>query len=472
MPRPLSPGRLLLRTLQESATPLYALDSQRRIVFASRSLAEWVGVDAEQLVGLRCDYHTGGDGPLTSAAAALCPPPEALEGSLDAGTIFRPAHNGEAPQQRHARFVRLRGKPGTDEALLLVVVQPDNVATIAAEPPESRERLHALLAQLRGRLGKRFHVSQLIGQSRVIQQVREQVRIAAESRARVLLVGPPGSGREHVARTIHYAQPGKPPGPLTPIDCQLVDAEQLQRALAGILRRHVESPSEQPPAALLLLDVDRLREGAQHELAAFLELPNLELRTLATSRRPLSRLVAKGRFRSDLALALSTLTIRLPPLAQRREDIPLLAQHFLEEANADGGVQHSGFQPAAIELLMSLPWAGNLDQLASAVRAACQQAAQPRIAPADFPDWVQSAERAAALPPRDDEAIRLDEYLEEIEKEILERALRKARGNKTRAAELLSVNRNRLLRRLVQLGLMAPPPAEEPVVFEPLPEET
>ncbi len=472
MPRPLSPGRLLLRTLQDSATPLYAIDSQRRIVFASRSLGDWVGVEAEKLVGLRCDYHSGGDGPLTSAAAALCPPPEALDGSLHAGSIFRPALNGQPAEQRPARFVRLSGKPGSDEALLLIVVQPAGcTAARATEPAVSGARLHALLAQLRGQQGKRFHVSQLIGESDAIRQVREQVRIAADSGARVLIVGPPGSGRDHVARTIHYAQTGKSPGPLAAIDCKLVDAEQLQRALAGILRRHVESPSEPPPAALLL-DVDCLREGAQHELASFLELPNLELRTLATSRRPLARQAAKGRFRKDLALSLSSLTIRLPPLATRREDIPLLAQHFLEAANADGGVQHSGFQPAAVELLASLPWAGNLDQLAVAVRAACQRAAQPRIAPADFPDWVQSAQRAAALPPREEELIQLDEFLERIEKEVLERALRKARGNKTRAAELLGVNRNRLLRRLVQLGLMAPPVAEEPVIFEPLPEES
>jgi DNA-binding NtrC family response regulator len=182
-------------------------------------------------------------------------------------------------------------------------------------------------------------------------------------------------------------------------------------------------------------------------------------------------LAAKGKFRRDLAYELSTLTIKLPRLASRREDIPLLAQHFLEEANAASDRQLSGFQPAAIELLTSLAWPGNIDELAGAVRAACAKATGPCVMLADLPDWVHLAHDAAAQPPRDDEPIQLDAFLAEIEKELLARALKKTRGNKSKAAALLGLSRPRLLRRLAQLGLIAPSEAEEPVIFEPLPEE-
>src|SRR5262245_18456950 len=467
MPRPLSPGRLLLRTLEETATPLYVLDSQRRIIFASRSLGEWAGVEADKLVGLRCDYHTGGDGPLTSVAAALCPPPEAFAGSVSNGSVGRPALAERTAEQRPAWFMPLARKSGEDGGLLLVIVQPpEQEPSTESAQPATPERLHALLAELRGQLGKRFHISQLIGESEVMHAVREQVHLAAETRARVLVVGPQGSGREHVARTIHHARTAT--GPLVPIACGLADAEQMQQSLAGVLRQ--AAPGERPAVALLL-DVDRLGEGAQQELAGFLQFPYIELHTLATAGRPLARLVAKGKFRADLALALGTLTIKLPALSRRRRDIPLLAQHFLEEANAAAGPQRAGFLPAALERLSGLPWPGNIDQLAAAVREACQRATGPRISPADLPGWIEAAESAAQHAARDDESIRLDELLEQIEREILERALRKARGNKSKAAELLGVNRNRLLRRLAQLGLIEPSAAEEPVVIEPLPEQ-
>jgi len=476
MPRPLSPGRWLLRVLEQSPAPLYALDGQRRIVFVSQSLAEWVGIEAEKLIGLRCDYHTGGDGPLTSAAAALCPPPEALAGAQQTGEVGRPSLGERPAERRSARFLRLAGPAGGEDALLLVAIQSESPPASAAESATDAPRLHALLANLRGQMGKRYAIGQLIGTSEPMARVREQVRIAAAASlaakvpARVLVIGPRGSGREHVARTIHYSQPAAAIGPLVPIACPLVDAEEMQQALTALLRKQAESPADTRPAALLI-DVDRLSPTAQQELAGFLQLPSVELHTLATARASLMRLSAKGRFRSDLAHALSTLAIRLPPLASRQGDIPLLAQHFVEEHNAEGGRQLSGMMPAAVELLLGLPWKGNLDELAAAVREACQRSPGLHVSPADFPDWVHLADSAAQRPERDEEAIHLDQFLENIEREILVRALRKARGNKTRAAELLGVNRNRLLRRLAQFGLIEPAPAEEPVVFEPLPDE-
>jgi len=393
-------------------------------------------------------------------------------GECDAGQVSRPAGENRPHERRPARFVLL---PGGDAGgvLLLVFVQAAETGPPlpAMNGQVSPQQLHALLQRLRSQMGRRFHIGQLIGESDAIRRVREQVRVAAAARTRVLIVGPQGSGREHVARTIHYSQPSAAIGPLTPIDCQVVDAERMQATLTAILRRQVETPTERPPTALLL-NVDRLRAEAQQELAGFLVLPGIELHTLATARVPLQRLAAKGKYRSDLAYALSTLTIALPSLRSRGADVPLLAQHFLEELNADGAKQLSGFAPAAMDLLATHSWPGNVEELAQAVREACARASGPLVQVADLPDRVHLALHAAAHPPRADESIHLDEFLSEIEKELLERALAKARGNKSKAAQLLGINRARLLRRLMQLGLAAPPPAEEPVVFEPLPGES
>ena len=322
MPRPPAPGRLVLRSLEEAAIPVFALDASRQIVFANRALGEWIGIDPQGLVGRRCDYHAPADDDLLQAVcAALCPPPEAFAGQIADGFMSRPATAQQPFERRPARFLHLAGRDAADGLLLVVILSANESREKPAEPAIAPERLHALLLKLRSELGKRFHASQIIGESEAIGRVRQQVRVAAEAHARVLIVGPPGSGREHIARTIHYAQDSTSIGPLVPIPCSLVDAEQMQSSLTSLLRRQYESPTDRPPAALLL-DVDRLRADAQQELVGFLHLPKVELHTLATSRVSLQRLAARGRFRRDLAYELTTLTIALPPLASRRLEFP------------------------------------------------------------------------------------------------------------------------------------------------------
>jgi DNA-binding protein Fis len=470
MPRKPSLSRSLVRWLDSAATPIYLLDTQRRIVYGNPAFSRWIGRPAEDLAGVRCDYHTsvGVTGSI-ELAAALCPPPEAFAANLAAGTVAAVAGDGKI-DQRAARFIPLAAGDGPGGVLVVV----DNGAAPVSEHGDAGQLapqwLHGVLQRLRSEMGRRYHISQLTGESDALRRVREQVRIASEACPRVLVVGPPGSGREHIARTIHYGQPAASIGPLVPIDCTLVDAEEMQAVLTSLLRRQVETPTQRPPAALLL-SVDRLRDTAQQELAGFLALPEVELHTLATSRASLSRLAAKGRFRRDLAFALSTLTIALPPLRSRAGDIPLLAQFFLEEWNAEGKKQFSGLAPAALEELVAYEWPENVSELASVMREACERATGSQIAAADLPDRIHLAADAVAHAAATPETIDLDAFLAGIERQLLERALRAARGNKSKAAELLGVNRARLLRRMAQLGLVPAVAEEEPVVFEPFQDE-
>ncbi len=464
-----------MKSLDAASAPVYLLDAARRIVYANAAFGQWVGRLPEELAGVRCDYHAAADvSGAIELAAGLCPPPDAFTGERAMGAVAALSSPGPA-EIRQAQFVCL---PDGDKASLLVVVGPP-VANDARKPKDVAElppeRLHSLLLQLRGQSGKRYHLGQFIGQSAAMRRVREQVRVASASGARTLIVGPAGCGREHVARTIHVARGIGAVGPLVPIACAVIDAEELQATLTSLLRHQADSPADKPPVALLL-EVDRLHRDAQHELAGFLELPKVELRTLATSRASLTRLAAKGRFHADLALALSTVTIQLPPLRSRTVDIPLLAQFFLEEHNAAGNRQLSGFAPAAMDELLQYTWPENVAELSTMVREACLRATGQLVQPADLPDRLHLAANADAHPRQPKESIDLDAFLAEIERELIERALRASRNNKTKAAELLGVNRPRLLRRLVQLGLATPAaaetPADEAVVFEPVPDES
>src|SRR5688500_13742046 len=109
MPRPFSPGRTLLRSLEDSATPLAAFNAARQVVFANAALGEWLGMDSAQLLGRRCDYRAGGDDPVGAAAAAICPPPEAFAGQAEHGFVSRLAAGERAFERRPARFVHLAG---------------------------------------------------------------------------------------------------------------------------------------------------------------------------------------------------------------------------------------------------------------------------------------------------------------------------------------------------------------------------
>ncbi|OHB72133.1 MAG: hypothetical protein A2V70_07440 [Planctomycetes bacterium RBG_13_63_9] len=219
-------------------------------------------------------------------------------------------------------------------------------------------------------------------------------------------------------------------------------------ALAGgdVLGEHTAQ------STLVLSHVDQLPADAQDQLRVVLFGRPFPLRVIATAEQPLHELAQGGRYRADLAAALATITIELPPLAQRREDLPLLAQLFLEEANSRSAGQLSGFSAKALDVLDAYGWPGNVDELAQAVAAAHRAAAGPEIGAEDLPRRIHLAASAAKVPPRVEETIVLDEFLGRIERELISRALSRAKGNKAKAARLLGMTRPRLYRRLVQLG--------------------
>jgi DNA-binding NtrC family response regulator len=297
----------------------------------------------------------------------------------------------------------------------------------------------------------------LIGEGPAMQLARRKVELAAASPSSVLLVGPPGSGRRHLAAAIHYG--ANPPRnesfsatSLVTLDCVLLGPDLLE-AVGDVLARAKLLGDETAPGTLLVHRIDETSTELQVELASFFIRRPLTWRLMATAAEPLMELARRGKFREDLAAAVSTITIELPSLRQRRADLPRLAQLFLEDLNASGGRQIGGFTPAALDLLDAYPWPGNLDELAEVVAEAFQRASGREIDVADLPERIRLSDRAAIHSRRAEETIVLDEYLGRVERELIRRALARAKGNKARAARLLGLTRPRLYRRMVQLGL-------------------
>lgn len=428
--------------------PLYVVAATGRIVFVNDACSQWLETEATALVGQDCRYSAANDqaGP-PALAAAICPPPEAFAGVRMKAPLILPGKPDAVP--RRAEFISLSLADETASAVLAIVSASDRgEAPIADE--FTGTQLHARLQAFRGRLAIRYHVDRLIGDSPAMRRVRSQVKLAAASSVPVSVLGLPGSGREHVGRAIHYGDGRTAAGPLVPLACPLLDAELLQATLKTLAR--ARSTGERP-ATLLLEEVDTLAGEAQTELFRALASGTVTARVVSTSREALTQLADRGLFRRDLAFLLSTLAIALPPLAERMTDLPLLTQWYIEQNNLASARQIGGCSPEALDRLADYAWPGDLAELEAVLAEAHRHAQGPLILPHNLPGRLSLASQATSRPARAEETIVLEDYLATIEHELIVRALKRAKGNKTKAARLLGMTRPRFYRRLEQLGL-------------------
>lgn len=436
------------RVLSAVAEPLYVVAASGKIVFINDACAQWLEADPADIVGQECRYSAVEPMAPGALAAALCPPPEAFHGTRVKAPLLLPGKPVQEPRQ--VEFIPLTPSEEKSSVVFALVSLSASGDIAPAADELTGTQLHARLQAFRGRLAIRYHVDRLLGDSPAMRRVRAQVRLAAAGNVPVVVLGPPGSGREHVGRAIHYGDGRAAAGPLVPLACPLLDAELLEATLRTLSR--ARSPAERP-ATLLLEEIDTLVEECQSELFRALSSGTVTARVVATSREALIQLAERGLFRRETAFLLSTLTISLPPLAERLGDLPLLVQWYIEQANAGATKQVGGCSADALDRLADYAWPGDLDELEAAVREAHQHTRGPLIMPHDLPERLALASQATARPARVDETIVLEEYLATIEHELIVRALKRAKGNKTKAARLLGMNRPRFYRRLVQLGL-------------------
>lgn len=443
----------LSKLLDGAAAPMYVIDEERHIVFCNSALSSWLGVPADDLVGEQCHYHPPDEAtPLAAALAVLCPPPEVMGGVRRRAVLCALAADGEV-KQRRVEFQPLGDALAGFAPIVAIVEETDLPAGWTDPAIESEaEQLHAELLRFRRQFAARYRLDRLVGNSPAIRRVRSQIKLAASDSAPVLISGPEGSGKNYVAKAIHYHR-GDTAAALAPLDCAILGAELLQSTLATVATKSATRGGATPMATLLLNQVDQMPVEAQDLLVQLLDGALLPVRLITTVVAPLSKAVEAGAFRADLAYALSPLVIEMPPLAERLEDLPLVTQMFVEEVNARGGRQIAGLSPEALDRLALHGWKRNLDELAEVIGVAHSQAQGSLITVADLPDRMRLAADAARHARQPPEPIDLNEHLARLEREMIERALKQARGNKSKAAPLLGLTRASLLRRMAQLGM-------------------
>lgn len=298
------------------------------------------------------------------------------------------------------------------------------------------------------------------GRSPAMRKVLELIDKVAPTDATVLVLGESGTGKELVARRIHHTSPRRDK-PLVAVHCatfpeNLLESELFgyeRGAFTGATRRKVGHFEYADGGTIFLDEVGELPASVQAKLLRFLqerqftrlggvEPVRVDVRVIAATNRDLEREVREGRFREDLFYRLNVFPIELPPLRERKEDIPLLVEHFLRQRNRPPDV----VSPEAMEALLAYDWPGNVRELENVIERALILAGEGRITPDLLPFGRPKPGAKVELP---DEGVNL----EEVERELITQALEKAGWNKAKAAKLLGITRRRLYSRMEALGI-------------------
>jgi DNA-binding NtrC family response regulator len=357
-------------------------------------------------------------------------------------------------------------KPFQSEELELAIAQALSVAKL-------RDENAALMREVQTRRGN----VEIIGESMALRKLLESIAAAARSRATVLLQGESGTGKELLARAIHD-QGDRREKPFVRINCAALPEGLIESTLfghergafTGALKRSLGAFERANGGTLLLDEISEMRVDLQPKLLRVLQERefdrlggagpvNVDVRVIATTNRDLAADAVAGRFRQDLYYRLSVFPIVVPPLRDRREDIPLLAYRFATRAAAEATKPFQGFAPDALDLLREHSWPGNVRELQHAVERAVILSAEPTLQAHLF------AQLKAEQQPRADGASRratrgddrepgahtlsvptLD--LVDIERRVIDYALTLSGGNRTRAAALLGIDVRTLRRKL------------------------
>jgi two-component system response regulator PilR (NtrC family) len=320
--------------------------------------------------------------------------------------------------------------------------------------------------RLRGMIQGRFRY--LIGRSAKMQEIFATIERLGDSKATVLVTGESGTGKELVAKAIHFKDKR-----FVPVNCGAIPQELMESELFGHVKgaftgavANKQGLFEVADGGTLFLDeVSELPLHLQVKLLRVLEEPEIrpvggvkavrvDVRIVAATNREMAKAVADKLFREDLFYRLNVISVHLPPLRERHEDIPLLVRHFLDKFAAAAGVEPKDISPEALSLLERYSWPGNVRELENVIERAVTLEAKPVIREESLPDSIRGAHAPdvtrVELPP---EGLDLDAFMERIERDLLTQALRRTDGIQSRAAQLLRTSFRSFRYRLQKYGL-------------------
>jgi two-component system, NtrC family, response regulator AtoC len=344
-------------------------------------------------------------------------------------------------------------------------VNLDELDVIVERALKSR-RLEAENINLREQIDHKFGLENIIGESPAMRQVFETVQQVAPTRTTVLITGETGTGKELIAKAVHNLSPRKN-GPFIAVHAAALPSTLLESelfghekgAFTGAVERRIGRFELADRGTLFLDEIGELEPLMQVKLLRVLEehafervggakTLQVDVRLVAATNRNLKKLVNEGKFRDDLFYRLSVVAVDLPPLRERREDIPLLVKSFLDEVNRENGKQVREVTPEALNLLLAYDWPGNVRELRNVIEQMVVLARAERLTVRDVPPQVRGAADLTKI-----SVVRTGMTVEEAERQLIMQALKETDGNRTQAARKIGISRRTLHRKLKQYGL-------------------
>jgi DNA-binding NtrC family response regulator len=353
-------------------------------------------------------------------------------------------------------------------------VDHDELKIVIARALEAR-RLSQDYHALQAGLHERFGFERIVGRSKSLEEVKRLAKEVARTDVTVLITGESGTGKELLARAIHYAGP-RAAGPLVAVNCAGIPETLLESELFGYEKGAFTDAKKAKPGRFQLADqgtlfldeIGEMSPAAQAKLLRVLEDHTVEplgathgvkvdIRVIGATNQDLAELIKKGKFREDLYYRFNVCPLHIPPLRERREDIPDLLDAFLATTCRDRGLRLRGVSPEALTILQRHHWPGNVRELHNVVEWITMSCREGDIKPEHLPSALRtSSELSTPFPASPSSPLSLLSFglsVEEVEKAMLKEALEKTGGNVSEASRLLKVTRNTLRYRMAKYHL-------------------
>lgn len=329
---------------------------------------------------------------------------------------------------------------------------------------------------LKNQLRKKYRFENIIGDSEKMQKIFEVIEKVADSDSTILILGESGTGKELIAKAIHYNSYRRE-GPFIPVNCAAIPSELLESELFGhekgaftnAIRTRIGRFELANGGTIFLDEIGdmspvlqskllRVLQDRQFERIGGIKTIKTDIRVIAATHQDLKLAVEQKRFREDLYYRLNVIPIHLPPLRERKSDIPLLAHHFLEHFNRTKKKKIKGFTKEAMDKLIQYNWPGNVRELENTIERVVILLDGEFIKPQDLPEKFQNLtwenpSQEIIIP---DEGISLEEAVNEFEKKLIMQALQKTGWVKNKAARLLNLNRTTLIEKIKRQNLHPP----------------